>query len=71
MKHRLIVVCLGLSIVVGVYGLVAWGFQACWNYVVPSVFHGPALTYWQALAGLLLLGFFTSRGYVTKALASR
>lgn len=33
-----------------------------WNAVVPDVFHGPVLGYWQA-AGLLLLSHLLLRGW--------
>jgi len=34
--------------------LVIWGVMALWNWLIPELFNGPALTYWQT-AGLFLL----------------
>lgn len=34
--------------------LVIWGVMALWNCLIPQLFHGPILTYWQT-AGLFLL----------------
>jgi hypothetical protein len=34
--------------------LVIWGVMALWNCLIPALFHGPVLTYWQT-AGLFLL----------------
>jgi hypothetical protein len=34
--------------------LVILGVMALWNWLIPSLFNGPALTYWQT-AGLFLL----------------
>ena len=32
----------------------SWVVMLLWNYVVPPVFHGPVLGYWQAFALLVL-----------------
>ena len=34
--------------------LVIFGVMALWNWLIPLLFHGPVLTYWQT-AGLFLL----------------
>lgn len=34
--------------------LVIFGVQALWNWLIPTLFHGPVLTFWQT-AGLFLL----------------
>lgn len=34
--------------------LVIWGVMTLWNWLIPSLFNGPVLTYWQT-AGLFLL----------------
>lgn len=50
--------CLGLLVfVIAMEFLVAWVAQFLWNALVPSVFHGPVLTYWQAFIGVCLLSF--------------
>jgi hypothetical protein len=41
---------LGIGFVIGVI----FGVQALWNWLIPGLFHGPVLTYWQT-AGLFLL----------------
>jgi len=35
--------------------LFGWVSMSLWNALIPDLFHGPIITYWQAL-GLLLLG---------------
>ena len=47
----------GAAIAVAVVLLIAvlgWAVMLLWNYLVPSLFHGPALGYWQAFALLVL-----------------
>jgi len=34
--------------------LVGWITMSLWNWLVPELFHGPVITFWQAL-GLLVL----------------
>lgn len=55
-------------IAIGVELLVAWLFMLLWNFAAVGVFHAPSLTYWYALAIVILLsiigGFF--RSTVTK-----
>ena len=41
---------LGIAFVI----LVVFGVQALWNWLVPELFHGPVITFWQT-AGLFLL----------------
>jgi hypothetical protein len=41
---------LGVGFVIGV----VFGVQALWNWLVPELFNGPVLTFWQT-AGLFLL----------------
>lgn len=41
---------LGIGFVIGVI----FGVQALWNWLVPDLFNGPVLNYWQT-AGLFLL----------------
>ena len=41
---------LGVGFIIGVI----FGVQALWNWLIPELFHGPVLTYWQT-AGLFLL----------------
>jgi len=47
----------GVAIAIAVILFMAvfsWAVMLLWNYVVPSVFHGPQIGYWQALALLVL-----------------
>lgn len=41
---------LGIGFVIAVI----FGVQALWNWLIPELFHGPALSFWQT-AGLFLL----------------
>lgn len=46
---------IGIGVLVVVLGaLFVWFTQWLWNWLVPSLFNGPVLTYWQTL-GLLVL----------------
>ena len=40
--------------VVLVLAVFSWAVMLLWNYVVPPVFHGAAIGYWQAFALLVL-----------------
>lgn len=47
----------GIAIAVAVIAFIAvfsWAVMLLWNYLVPELFHGPVLGYWQAF-GLLAL----------------
>jgi hypothetical protein len=47
----------GAAIAVAVVLFIAalgWAVMLLWNYLVPPLFHGPALGYWQAFALLVL-----------------
>ena len=35
-------------------GVFSWAVMLLWNFVVPALFHGPLIGYWQALALLVL-----------------
>jgi len=39
---------------IGFIIVVIFGVQALWNWLIPGLFHGPVLNYWQT-AGLFLL----------------
>ncbi len=41
---------LGVAFVIAV----VFGVQALWNWLIPELFHGPVITFWQT-AGLFLL----------------
>ena len=54
-----------LLVVAIIIALIAWAFQALWNWLVPIFWSAaPMLTYWQSLGIYLLLsiigGFFRS-----------
>lgn len=48
-----------IVLMVAVLGLVV---MVLWNALIPSLFNGPELTYWQAM-GLLLLSHLLLRGW--------
>jgi len=41
-------------------GAVIYLAMRLWNWLVPSLFHGPRLTYWQAVGLWVLLGIIAS-----------
>ena len=41
---------LGIAFIVGM----VFGVQALWNWLIPELFHGPVLTFWQTV-GLFIL----------------
>lgn len=53
-----------LALVTALDFLWAWILELLWNWLVPLLFHGPAITYWEAFGLILLLtligGFFRS-----------
>ncbi len=48
---RAVAIAAAVVVFIGVFG---WAVMQLWNYVVPPLFHGPAVGYWQALALLVL-----------------
>ena len=63
MKHRWtlrVVKGIGLAFVVAV--LLSFVVMQLWNVLIPDLFHGPELTFWQAL-GLLVLSHILLRGW--------
>jgi len=56
--RRLKIAAIGIA-AVAVFGLVVMGL---WNWLVPAVVHGPAITFWQAL-GLLILSKILLSGF--------
>lgn len=56
--NKVAVACLSMVVITTVAaffgGLV---FKLLWNWLIPGVFHGPSLTYWQAVVAVLLLQF--------------
>jgi len=40
----------------------AFAVMLLWNWLIPEIFQGPAVTYWQAM-GLLLLSHILVRGW--------
>ncbi len=45
-----------LLLVAGLSAIGALVLFLAWNAVVPPVFHGPEVTFWQAWAGTFLIG---------------
>ncbi|MGA1977123.1 MAG: hypothetical protein ABSG89_04630 [Bacteroidales bacterium] len=55
MKTLKVLKYIGFGILgVAFIGLVILGVRALWNWLIPGLFHGPFLTFWQT-AGLFLL----------------
>ncbi len=44
-----------VALMASVFALSTWFFQWIWNFVVPGLFHGPVLGFWQAAAVVVLL----------------
>ncbi len=53
---------LKIPIIIGVIFLVIFVITLLWNAIVPDLFHGPVISYWQA-AGLLLLSKILLGGF--------
>jgi hypothetical protein len=53
----------GCLVVIVIVGLIMLGvdflFMLAWNYVMPGVFGLPEITFWQAVAGLFVVGILT------------
>lgn len=43
---------------IGALTLFGWVTQLLWNWLIPSVFNGPEITYWQTLGLLALTKIF-------------
>lgn len=54
---KIIFIVLAIVIVGAVYAFASCLFMLLWNFVMPHVFHLPALNFWYAAAIVLLLGF--------------
>lgn len=46
--------------------LMAFPFMWLWNWLIPSIFHLTAITYWQAFGLVLFLSLFTAVGIKSK-----
>ncbi len=44
-----------LAISFGLCALGAWALTLVWNFLVPGLFHGPAITFWQGVAIMTLV----------------
>jgi len=58
--------CLAVTTFIAAVALIqAWALWALWNWLVPSLFSGPTITFWQAFGICALLSiignFFRSR----------
>ncbi len=47
---------------IAILALVIWGVMLLWNWLVPELFNGPVITYWQS-AGILLLSKIIFSGF--------
>ena len=52
----------GLAFIVVMAGVFGFVVMELWNVLIPDIFNGPAITFWQAI-GLLLLSHILVRGW--------
>lgn len=66
---RYVLIVAAVAFLLAVIPAIWWLFQVCFNAVVHGVFGGPEITYWQAAACVVLLGFLgrVFRGSTYKA----
>jgi hypothetical protein len=57
---------LGVGFIIGVI----FGVQALWNWLIPELFHGPVLTFWQTV-GLFFLSKILLTGVAPGGHASK
>jgi hypothetical protein len=62
-KGLFLLKCVVLGILAA--ALVGWITMLLWNWLIPDLFNGPALTYWQAL-GILILSKILFWGFGSK-----
>jgi hypothetical protein len=63
MKALRVLKYIGFGILgIGFIIAVTFGVQALWNHLIPELFHGPVLTFWQT-AGLFLLSKILLTGF--------
>jgi len=57
MKAKWVARRVGMGIVIGIVAATVLGFvvMLLWNALVPDLFHGPVLTFWQAVGLFVLL----------------
>lgn len=53
-KNFVLLIIGGLILAIGLFALYLWGAQSLWNWLIPEIFNGPEVSYWQ-MAGLMLL----------------
>lgn len=51
-----------LAFIIAVIALFGFAVMFLWNWLIPDIFGGPTVTYWQAM-GLLLLSHILVRGW--------
>ena len=51
-----------LVFIVAVAALFGFAVMFLWNWLIPDIFNGPVITYWQAI-GLLILSHILVRGW--------
>jgi len=55
----------GIVFVIVIVTLIGFVTMGLWNWLVPELFHGPVITFWQAL-GLFILSKILLTGFVKK-----
>jgi hypothetical protein len=53
-------VLLALALTFGCYALTGWILMLLWNWLVPALFQGPVLTFWQGVGIVFLLSLIGS-----------
>ena len=64
MKHSMKIIKIIGFVLLGIFGLAAFGFitMYLWNWLIPELFNGPYLTFWQTI-GLLVLSKILFSGF--------
>lgn len=49
---------LGIIIALGIFSLVMFALMLLWNWLIPTIFGLPTITFWQTVGMWLLITFF-------------
>jgi len=56
-----------LILAIVVIAIVTYPIMWLWNALIPELFHGPVLTFWQTFGLLILVRAFTHNSSTTKS----
>jgi len=60
-----ILACLGILVVIAlVVSIQPLIVMLLWNWLVPAIFHGPTIGFWQSLGLCVLMGLLTGLGKI-------